>query len=143
MKQDFKKSMAWLHTYSGLLIGWLLFVIWVTGTLSYFNYEISLWMKPELQYSKNRKGLINKSLTQLYNKGQNADRWRIYLPNNRNNHWHIAWREGRVSQTLTLNPENTEPLPLRDTEGGNFFAPFTTHWNCVVMVVGFLPVSHQ
>lgn len=69
MKQDFKKSLTWLHTYSGLLIGWLLLAIWVTGTLNYFNYEISLWIKPELQYSNNRKDLINKSLAQLYNKG--------------------------------------------------------------------------
>ena len=124
MKQDFRKSMAWLHTYSGLLIGWLLFAIWVTGTLSYFNYEISLWMKPELQYSQNRNELINESLVQLYKQGQHADRWRIHLPNNRHSHWRIEWREGRVSQTLTLNPENTKQLQPRDTQGGNFFRTF-------------------
>ena len=116
--------MAWLHTYSGLLIGWLLFAIWVSGTLSYFNYEISLWMKPELQYSQNRNGLINESLDQLYKKGPHADRWRIYLPNDRNSHWHIEWREERVSQVLTLSPENTKQLQPRDTEGGNFFRTF-------------------
>lgn len=124
MKQNFRKSMAWLHTYSGLLIGWLLFAIWVSGTLSYFNYEISLWMKPELQYSQNRNGLINESLDQLYKKGPHADRWRIYLPNDRNSHWHIEWREERVSQVLTLSPENTKQLQPRDTEGGNFFRTF-------------------
>ncbi|HAB08009.1 MAG TPA: hypothetical protein DCE38_06005, partial [Alcanivorax sp.] len=36
--------MAWLHTWSGLLLGWLLLAMFVTGTSAYFREEISLWM---------------------------------------------------------------------------------------------------
>ena len=32
MKDTLSKSMAWLHTWSGLVVGWLLFVIFVGGT---------------------------------------------------------------------------------------------------------------
>ncbi|MFP3519429.1 PepSY-associated TM helix domain-containing protein, partial [Pseudomonas sp. SIMBA_077] len=47
MKEGFRQSMAWLHTWSGLLFGWLLFAIFLTGTLSYFKDEITHWMQPE------------------------------------------------------------------------------------------------
>ncbi|EPM93235.1 membrane protein, partial [Pseudomonas syringae pv. actinidiae ICMP 19070] len=40
--------MAWLHTWVGLLFGWLLFAIFLTGTLSYFKDEITQWMQPEI-----------------------------------------------------------------------------------------------
>ncbi|MBI0434708.1 PepSY domain-containing protein, partial [Roseomonas sp. KE0001] len=48
MKTGFRQSMAWLHTWSGLLVGWVLFLIFLTGTASYFRPEISFWARPEL-----------------------------------------------------------------------------------------------
>src|SRR3546814_20068604 len=41
--------MAWLHTWTGLLLGWLLFAIFVTGTSDYFQEEITRWMTPEVR----------------------------------------------------------------------------------------------
>src|SRR3546814_4435583 len=41
--------MAWLHTWTGLLLGWLLFAIFVTGTSAYFQEEITRWMTPEVR----------------------------------------------------------------------------------------------
>lgn len=49
MKNGFRQSMAWLHTWTGLLLGWLLFAIFVTGTTAYFQEEITAWMTPEVQ----------------------------------------------------------------------------------------------
>ena len=48
MKEGLRQSMSWLHTWSGLLVGWLLFAIFLTGTTAYYRDEISLWMRPEL-----------------------------------------------------------------------------------------------
>ena len=48
MKENFRQSMAWLHTWSGLLFGWLLFVVFACGTTAYFQEEVTRWMQPEV-----------------------------------------------------------------------------------------------
>ena len=48
MKEGFRQAMAWLHTWAGLIFGWLLFAIFLTGTLAYFKGEITHWMQPEV-----------------------------------------------------------------------------------------------
>ena len=47
MKQSFRQSMTWLHTWTGLVVGWVLFFVFVTGTASYATQEITRWMQPE------------------------------------------------------------------------------------------------
>ena len=49
MRNGFRQSMAWLHAWSGLVVGWVLFSVFVTGTASYYRSEISQWMRPELR----------------------------------------------------------------------------------------------
>ncbi|BAV63091.1 PepSY-associated TM helix domain-containing protein [Sphingobium cloacae] len=41
--------MAQLHTWAGLLPGWLLFLIVLFGTAIFFRQEINQWMRPELR----------------------------------------------------------------------------------------------
>ena len=43
------QSMSALHTWAGLVLGWLLFAIFLTGTLAVFDRELNWWMQPELQ----------------------------------------------------------------------------------------------
>ena len=47
MKGAFRQSMTWLHTWSGLVFCWILYFMFVTGTLGYFDTEIDRWMMPE------------------------------------------------------------------------------------------------
>jgi uncharacterized iron-regulated membrane protein len=124
MKPDFRKSMIWLHTYSGLLLGWLLFTIFLTGTLSYFNPEITQWMQPELEQVASSENTINRSLALLHDKGKNASSWRIYLPNERNQTWAVQWSKGRTREKLTLGPQDGAIINPRETAGGNFFRVF-------------------
>ncbi|WP_420223485.1 PepSY-associated TM helix domain-containing protein [Pigmentiphaga litoralis] len=42
-----RQRMAWLHTWCGLWISWLLFAIFLTGTLAVFEEPITHWMTPE------------------------------------------------------------------------------------------------
>ena len=49
MTKTFTQSMAWLHTWGGLLAGWLLFAVFLTGTLAVFDQEIDHWMHPEVR----------------------------------------------------------------------------------------------
>ena len=44
----FTPWMNWFHSWSGLLFGWLLFAVFLTGTLAVFDTEITAWMQPEL-----------------------------------------------------------------------------------------------
>tara|TARA_R110002012_G_scaffold268303_2_gene452238 strand:+ start:1655 stop:3244 length:1590 start_codon:yes stop_codon:yes gene_type:complete len=124
MKPDFRKSMIWLHTYSGLVLGWLLFTIFLTGTLSYFNPEITQWMQPERQNVATSKNTINRSLAMLHDKGENADRWRIYLPNERTQKWGLQWSDGRDRHSLDLGAQVGSVISPRETAGGNFFRVF-------------------
>jgi uncharacterized iron-regulated membrane protein len=48
VKNGFRQSMSWVHTWGGLSVGWILFFVFLTGTLGYFDTEIDRWMKPEL-----------------------------------------------------------------------------------------------
>ena len=54
MKQSFRQSMAWLHTWAGLVTGWVMFAVFVTGTASYYRADISRWMQPELKVGEAR-----------------------------------------------------------------------------------------
>lgn len=46
MGASFRQSMAWLHTWAGVVIGSLLFVIFWMGSLAVFDREIDRWMMP-------------------------------------------------------------------------------------------------
>ena len=128
MKPDFRRTMIWLHTYSGLIIGWLIFVIWVTGTLSYYNDELTQWMQPELGSHVASPQLINQSLHQLQKHAPQAKQWNINLPNKRNNELTISWSnslERRAEHhTIVLSTHSLEPIEPRETQGGNFFRTF-------------------
>ena len=39
--------MAWLHTWVGLWFSWLLFTVFLTGSLAVFSEPITHWMTPE------------------------------------------------------------------------------------------------
>ncbi len=44
---SFRPSMNWVHTWAGVVLGALLFVIFWMGTLSVFDREIDRWMQPQ------------------------------------------------------------------------------------------------
>nr|WP_315429710.1 PepSY-associated TM helix domain-containing protein [uncultured Albidiferax sp.] len=50
----FRQSMAWLHTWCGLWFTWLLYAIFLTGTLAVFAEPIGHWMTPEHALAESR-----------------------------------------------------------------------------------------
>ena len=48
-QEGLRQAMSWLHTWSGLIFGWALFAMFLTGTLAFFRPEITRWMQPEIQ----------------------------------------------------------------------------------------------
>lgn len=47
-REGLRQAMAWLHTWTGLVLGWVLFAIFLAGTLAFFKQELNLWSRPEL-----------------------------------------------------------------------------------------------
>ncbi|MDG3065005.1 PepSY-associated TM helix domain-containing protein [Thauera mechernichensis] len=85
MKDGFRQCMAWLHTWVGLVAGWVLFFVFVTGTAGYFDDEIDRWMKPELPLSArvevgDRAAMLERALDRLESVAPGAKEWTILLP---------------------------------------------------------------
>ncbi|RXJ99141.1 hypothetical protein CRU98_07195 [Arcobacter sp. CECT 8986] len=129
MENSFKQSMRWLHTYSGLIVGWLLFAIFVTGTTSFYRTEINTWMKPELQYSKPSIETINiakQKALELSNKSK----IQVTLPNSRSNYISIMWFEKqknskKPSRVIKYYDASTgAEITPRQTRGGDFLYRF-------------------
>ncbi|BCQ59485.1 hypothetical protein PBOI14_12350 [Pseudomonas sp. Boi14] len=123
--------MAWLHTWSGLLFGWLLFAIFLTGTLSYFKDEITHWMQPEAPARVlNADASLGLAQRYLERHAQGAQRWFIGLPDARQPSLSVGWQapgkpgeRGAFTEKL-LDPATGSEVQVRDTRGGEFFYRF-------------------
>jgi len=77
--------MAWLHTWAGLVAGWILFFVFVTGTTGYVDDEITRWMKPELPLAtqverSDDARMITQAMTRLNAVAPGAKSWTVTLP---------------------------------------------------------------
>jgi uncharacterized iron-regulated membrane protein len=129
MKGSFRQSMKWLHTWVGLVVGWILVFIFITGTVGYFDDEITRWMEPERPLTATHldKGkLLDISQHYLDTNAKNAKEWRVILPNSRNPNLKVTWQElplegqRRGNSTSKILDTNTGFAVdnLRDTAGG-------------------------
>lgn len=129
-----RQSMSWLHTWASLILGWLLYAIFVTGTLSFFQNEITVWMKPELHQSVPSQSQIQQSqvaLNYLQKNHPDAGSWSIQLPNSRQNTTVVNVRGAnedprarRGGQRIILDSATGEVLEARETRGGGFLYRF-------------------
>jgi len=140
MKNGFRQSMAWLHTWTGLLVGWLLLLIFMAGTASYYREEISRWMRPELPRSTvSNEVAAERAIAFLQHKAPQAESWNVTLPDPRNPAMRMFWRNpesmvkppaegekrrrrggGRFGDA-TVDPGTGEEVAARETRGGDFF----------------------
>ena len=130
MKGNVRKSMTWLHTWSSILVGWLLFAIFFTGTLSFFRTEITYWMQPEQHAAVPSEKALEHGLRYLAINAPNASEWQLSLPDARSNTLDLSWRdanagnERRRGPRVMLNPSTGEEIKVRETAGGNFLYRF-------------------
>lgn len=127
MKNGFRQSMSWLHTWGGLTLGWILFFIFLTGTAGYFDTEIDRWMKPELpRESASLTQTVLLAQQRLEQKAPMAERWSINPPTNRDTpNLRISWQEPPLEKgargkngSETLSSTSGEPIAARATGGG-------------------------
>ncbi|CAL4869275.1 hypothetical protein MMA231_03566 (plasmid) [Asticcacaulis sp. MM231] len=155
MKGAFRQSMAWLHTWTGLLVGWFLFVIFLSGTTAYFQYEITRWMKPEQTRVVTPQVAAQNAMTWLRANQPEAVAWDIYLPGKRGGPVEIYWtpkpEAGKDAvrdwekDTARLDAATGQKTTGRDTQGGYFLYRFhyDLHYIPVIWarwIVGFCAI---
>ncbi|TMO09950.1 PepSY-associated TM helix domain-containing protein [Pseudoalteromonas sp. S558] len=136
MKDSFFRSMTWLHTWVGLLVCWLLYLIFFSGTLSFFRDEISLWNQPAIHNVQTQAQRIEAQQQQiitgfdyLATQGANSQSWRITLPESRIPYLVYGYAKPKEPgqrrskfENTQLNPNTMQKLePFVETKGGNFF----------------------
>jgi uncharacterized iron-regulated membrane protein len=139
MKDSFFRSMTWLHTWVGLLVCWVLLIIFFAGSLSYFRHEISLWTAPELHKNvfytdtalaqqNQLPQMLSHAQAYLTEHASHAKDWQISLPTPRRPYISYAWQEqasepGRrgVFVEKTIDRDFAVIDDKRDSRGGNFF----------------------
>ena len=124
--RSFRSAMAWLHTWTGLLLGWVLYAIFITGTAAYFRPEITAWMQPETAVVSSPADAARIAFARLQDVAPDASRWLIAVPDTRSRELKIMWRPaaGGRFQNETLDPSGERNSPPRATLGGEFFYRF-------------------
>jgi len=130
VQPGWRQSMAWAHGWLGLIAGWILFTMFLTGTSAYFRPEITRWMQPEIHAEAASPAQAADSATRYLSRvGPDDLQWYIYLPDART----VATRIFRIpakpdprirGNELDLDPVSGAPLNARDTRGGEHFYRF-------------------
>jgi len=126
-------TMAWIHGWLGLLGGWILFAMFLTGTVSFFRPEITRWMQPELRLPQvPERQAAETAVTYLQGFAPSDEQWTIYLPDERTTATRIFSRAQKNTDGTTpkrrpevrIDPATGVPLEARATRGGEHFYRF-------------------
>lgn len=115
------------HRWIGLIGGWFLFMIMISGCLTLFNSEISQWMRPELALVKPAP-LSSTALDQAYKVwlySQNMPKNQIILPSERDPYLYVSYLKDNLKKNIILDPNQGTIIPVRDTAGASFI--FSIH----------------
>ncbi len=132
-----RQSMSGLHIWAGLLMGWILYAMFLTGTVSYFKDELSQWMRPELAHQAELPDpalVAQRIADELVASVPGSPQWSMRLPDARTNSVYAFWRtapggagaEGgrRAFGEANFDPATGGKVTARDTLGGDFFYRF-------------------
>ncbi|MEM6647236.1 MAG: PepSY-associated TM helix domain-containing protein, partial [Bacteroidota bacterium] len=128
MKETFRLSMLWLHTWAGVVIGSLLFIIFWMGTLSVFNYDIDRWMMPDTRIDPPEAFSYDAFAEEV---GaflpEGIQEWGLITPRDRIPMAYLYHRDstGVFGESVTLDLARMEPIPDQGTLAGTgFIFPF-------------------
>lgn len=131
MKTGFRQSQATLHTWSGLLVGWVLFVVFITGTTAYWREALNRWAQPELPAITDPVTVVRGAQAFLTRQARGADSWFITVPTSRSASGSVYWVPGVDTPPKHDGGETSaridgagHPVVARATRGGDFFYRF-------------------
>jgi uncharacterized iron-regulated membrane protein len=122
-----RQTMSDLHTWVGLLAGWILYAMFLTGTVSYFKDETSQWARPEVPHMRSTPDpadvaqRVTNTLSQI---AAGSPQWSFELPGPRTNLVGSFWRtpkstaSKRAFESASFDPATGARTSARDTLGG-------------------------
>jgi len=124
--------MSGLHTWTGLLLGWVLYAMFLTGTVSYFKEELSQWMRPELPrlaQPLDPAMVAQRVADEIGRIAPDATQWSLKLPDGRSNTVYAFWRLPRGQGARAFGEGHFDAVSGhrvegRGTLGGDFFYRF-------------------
>ncbi|MFV3076857.1 PepSY-associated TM helix domain-containing protein [Niveispirillum fermenti] len=136
--KGFRQTQSSLHTWTGLVVGWVLFLIFINGTAAFWREEISHWMRPELPAAAtiitpaDETRMMESALAALSAKAPDAASWTIIPPGSRGSGTQLVWAErAKPGERIRFRwPDATNslwlgndgrPVEVRETRGGDFF----------------------
>jgi len=128
MEPSFRKSMAWLHTWAGVVLGGLLFAVFWMGTLSLFDREIDRWMMPATRLAPGTQAISLDRAAQAVTAmlPANARQWRVDLPTERVPVLRLLYQDSAgTAVTRQIDPASYTLIPDQGTKAGTgFIFPF-------------------
>jgi uncharacterized iron-regulated membrane protein len=141
MTETFRQSMCWLHTWSGVVLGLLLFTIFWMGTLSVFDREIDRWMQPDTRLAVSPASVdlerIAEGASAVVPEG--ARRLQFMLPTEREPVVRLLYQK-KSGELLTrhLHPATGAVLPEQGSLAGTgFIYPFHYSLHVNVFNLGY------
>jgi uncharacterized iron-regulated membrane protein len=121
-----RQTMSDVHTWTGLLLGWILFAMFLTGTVSFFRDELSQWMRPEVRAAAgadtaDAAARVGDTLQRI---APTSPAWYINLPDGRGNTAQLTWRGAKGFESGAFDPSTGARLDARETRGAEFFYVF-------------------
>lgn len=144
---SFRQAQAWLHTWCGLWFAWLLYAIFLTGTLAVFEEPITHWMTPEhhaqeeAEARQAQKGhaqtaslgqRLQWGLDYMHQQHPGAEMWELWPADPQGGgELRVYWFDANSQYAAaSLNPQTgaalqaSTELPVRQTLGGHHFVDF-------------------
>lgn len=137
----FRQSLAWMHTWTGLLLGSVFYFMFLTGAAAYYDTEIDRWMRPEHPRPAEVTDPVQAFETGVayaQKVAPDADYWFIRIPLSRSYSpfIEVSWERddaaGKAgSGRAELDLRTGEPVPVaRETGGGQalYLLHYTFHY---------------
>lgn len=127
MRETLRTRMGWLHGWAGFVVGLLAVCIFMTGTLSVFDTEITRWMQPENQvpaYTPLTDTALDAASSLIHEQQVRGVSVFLTLPSARSPTLDVLHYDGRQFVGTLLDPRTGMPIPVRATMGGTFFFSF-------------------
>lgn len=144
MEPTFRASMNWLHTWAGVVLGGVLFVIFWMGSLSVFDREIDRWMAPTtriaLPHETASLDAMRPSIDAAVAAKSGA--WSVLYPTERQPVFREAYRGKDGFVVGILDPATGAALPDPGTLAGTrFLYPFHYSLHLRIWDIGYWVVG--